>query len=92
VDNIGKFHAKVGQDKLETIKKAAIDIGYFDLSDEYPSQISDFPSTITSVKINGKRKHILDRQGAPQKLKEFESLIDSLYKDVRWIPFPDENK
>lgn len=89
VDNVGKFHAQVGQDKLEALRAKAKEIGYFDLEGEYPSQIADFPSTITTIKIDGKRKRILNKQNAPMKLYEYQNYMDTLFLDVKWIPFPE---
>lgn len=89
VDNVGKFHAKVEHNKLQAIRDKAIEIGYFDLKDEYPSQIADFPSTITTVKLHGKRKRVFNKQNAPQKLYDFQSYMDTLFADVKWIPFPE---
>lgn len=86
VDNVGRFYAKVDQGKLQAIRDKAIEIGYFDMQDEYPSEIADFPSTITTVKIDGKRKRIFNKQNAPRKLNEFQSYIDTLFSDVKWIP------
>ncbi len=89
VDNVGRYYAIVDKDKLQAIKDRAIEIGYFDFKDEYPSQIADFPSTITTVKIDGKRKRIFNKQHAPMELNKFQSYIDTLYKDVKWIALPE---
>lgn len=86
VDNVGKFYAKVEQEKLELIKQRAIEIGYFDLKSKYPSQIADFPSVTTSIKIDGRRKEVYNKQNAPMKLNEFQSFADSVFADVKWIP------
>lgn len=88
VDNVGSFYAKVSMEKLELIKQRAIEIGYFDLQDKYPSQIADFPSVTTSVKIDGRRKEVYNKQNAPKRLNEFQSFADSVFADVKWIALP----
>ncbi len=89
VDSIGLFSGKVEANVLDSIKLKAIAIEYFDLENKYPSAIADFPSTTTSVKINGRRKEVYNKQNAPQKLRAFEKYIEDLTKDVKWTRLPE---
>ena len=48
------------------------------MKDKYDSKITDIPSCILYFNYEEKIKKILDRDGAPDKLKKFEKFIEAL--------------
>jgi hypothetical protein len=77
-------------DIVETIGR----IGFFDLRSEYKTldhgdgtatTISDAPTTIVSVTLNGRQKQVTDYFGTPASVRELERLIDDAAGTKRWI-------
>jgi len=58
--------------------------GYFNLKDDYSRPITDMPSTITSVVMNGKRKTITNyADTGPVELWGIEMAIDGILKNAK---------
>jgi hypothetical protein len=74
----GKYTAKLTKPQLSELKAKIEAINLFELQSKYDSKITDIPSCILLVNHNGNTKKILDRDGAPVEIKEFEKLIDAL--------------
>ena len=77
----GRYIKKLTQKQLSEIQAQIKIIKLFELEDKYDSRITDIPSTYLYVIYQGKKKKILDRDGAPNELKRFEKLIDFLVID-----------
>jgi len=75
VENLGKFNSKLSTDDISVLKSKISAIDYFNLQDTYDSEITDFPSCITEIKLDGKTKKITNRHGGPAELKTLEKLI-----------------
>ncbi|MCB0538949.1 MAG: hypothetical protein H6587_11190 [Flavobacteriales bacterium] len=78
VDFIGDHTGTITTDDVQNIKDKIIAISFFELKDKYDSNVTDFPSCILDVNMDGKSKSILDRVGGPKELKELENLIHEL--------------
>ena len=52
--------------------------GFWDLNDEYTSQVTDLPTTWTTLVLGEKTKTIKDYYGAPEELKSLEALIEAI--------------
>ncbi|HET6245257.1 MAG: hypothetical protein H0V01_11620 [Bacteroidetes bacterium] len=76
VDKTGRFLVYFSLEEMKEIENKANEINYFKLKDEYDSPVTDFPTTITSLRINGKVKVVSNRVGGPPELKGFEKHID----------------
>lgn len=86
VSYIGLYAVHLTPEQLKALKENAAAINYFKLNDKYNNeQITDLPGTTTSVQLNGKRKTILNRFGAPQQLTDFEKSIDVLFDNAEMI-------
>ena len=85
----GNQTATIPKEDVQTLLYSANEIGYFDLKDDYAAPVSDAPSYITSLTMNGTTKKILDAGSAPASLMEFEDLIDYVAGTDRWIKCPD---
>lgn len=70
---------------LTTLQHMAQEIEFMKLQDKYDSAgLTDFPSTITTIRIEGKLKTVENRDGGPTKLGKFEEFFDSLFSEVEW--------
>jgi len=78
VDKIGTYKTLISAEEIQLIKKNIIEYDYFGLDSLYPTPITDFPSSITEVNLNGKRKKVINRRSPPSNLKAFEKFLDSL--------------
>lgn len=84
VEYEGRTHAKKEGKHTKTLSKDAMDeittmineIGFFNLKDKYDALVTDIPSCIISVNLDGKTKKILDRYDGPKSLRNLEKLID----------------
>ncbi len=78
VDYIGEHTGTITPEDVNRIKEKIHAINFFELEDKYDSNVTDFPSCILDVNLDGKTKSILDRVGGPKELKELENLIHEL--------------
>ena len=78
VKNIGTYKAQLSMAQLEEIKSHIESFELFKLKDKYDAQITDIPSTILVINIDGRKKKIYDRYGAPKELTQFEKLVDDI--------------
>lgn len=60
-------------------------INYFSLEDEYTAQVTDLPTTTTSIKIDGRFKQVVDYYGAPEALRQLEERIDKVANSAVWV-------
>lgn len=72
----GKYTKTLSDAALEEITNKIKDIDFFNLEDKYDKLVTDIPSCIISVHLDGKKKKILDRYNGPQGLRNLEKLID----------------
>jgi hypothetical protein len=69
---------------FERLAQLITSAGYFNLKDNYSRPITDMPSTITSVVMNGKRKTITNyADTGPVELWGIEMAIDGMLKSAR---------
>ena len=84
VDRMGTYSTRISERKIQAIINKANEIGYFELDDVYDSPVTDLPSTITYLSVNGQEKRIKDRVRGPEKLREYEKYFDSIFEDLEW--------
>ena len=82
VERLGTYEALLTSVDVENIKKKVAEADYFILQDAYDVPISDFPTCVTSVNLDGKDKSIMNKQNAPAALISFEKYIDSLIEGL----------
>jgi len=86
VDKIGEYVMELSPNEMMTFVSKAKEIKYFELDDSYDNKnVTDLPGTSTTIVIDGKRKKVYSRIGAPKELKEFEALFDALIKSNKWV-------
>lgn len=99
VEKLGKFEDKLGEQQIRQLIDEFKKAEYFDLEDNYvkdncPIVVTDSPTVITSLKINGKTKKITHYLGCleeernhiifPQKLYNLEVRINLITDSFRW--------
>ena len=85
VDKIGCFSAFISEDEVTAIKLLIEGIDFFSLEQEYISPITDIPSVVTEVYLDGKRHKVIDRLEGPKSLKKCYLEIDSVINSIqRW--------
>ena len=72
----GKHTKTLSKDAMDEITNMIREIDFFNLEDKYDAQVTDIPSCIISVNLDGKKKKILDRYEGPKSLRNLEKLID----------------
>jgi hypothetical protein len=63
---------------------------YFNLENRYTANITDMPTTITSIRVGGRSKSVTDYYGAPQVLKDLEKEIDRVARTAQWVKLDKE--
>jgi len=62
---------------------------YFSLDDDYTMSVTDNPTYVTSIQIDGRRKQVTDyvgiEIGMPQAVTDLEHEIDRLSNSERWV-------
>ena len=78
VKEVGERRFKITPERVQQLVKEFEKIDYFSLKDRYDAEVTDLPTTTTSICLDGKKKKVVNYFGAPQKLDELEDKIDSL--------------
>ncbi len=84
-DMIGTFTSHFSKEQLNSLVKVAKEINYMSLDDVYDNPgITDIPSHISSIVIDGKRKEVKRRVKYPESILSFENQIDQIVSEVKW--------
>ena len=78
VKEVGERRFKITPERVQQLIKEFEKIDYFSLKDKYDAEVTDLPTTTTSICLEGKKKKVVNYFGAPQKLHELENRIDEL--------------
>ena len=85
----GTTETTISQDQVDQLISEFEKVDYFSLNDNYTERtITDAPTVITSIRLNGKIKTIKHYHGdlsAPEKLAELEDRIDEIVNSDQWI-------
>jgi hypothetical protein len=84
VDRIGRYHTTFDTASLQKLQDKIRSINYFSFQDKYDSPITDLPSVITEVHLDGQVKKIEDRHKGPKELDELYAEIDALLAEAKW--------
>jgi len=80
----GEQSGRISTDTLALLVRTLCETNFFDFKDRYEESITDLPTTITSLAINGKTKVVVDYFGAPESLHRLESQIDDVAVTEHW--------
>ncbi|MFC1956146.1 DUF6438 domain-containing protein [Chloroflexota bacterium] len=85
----GRAETTISHARIEQLVSEFEKVNYFSLNDKYTERtITDAPSVITSITIDGKSKSIEHYHGdfnAPKQLTELEDEIDAIVNSNQWI-------
>lgn len=96
---VGRQTARIAPTVVAKLLASAERIHFFDLRDAYrvienpdgtETSVTDLPTTIVTITVNGRTKRVEDYVGAPDILAPFEREIDEAARTARWI-FLDED-
>ncbi len=83
VDLIGEYKFNLGEDWVKLTINKSKDINFFEMEDRYDGNVTDLPSTYTTINWKGESKKIKARYEIPQGLKDFNLFIhNSIMKQV----------
>ena len=88
----GERTGTIAPEDVRGLVKNFYDIDYFSLRDEYIDQVTDLPTTTTSIRIDGRFKEIVDYYGAPEALRQLENRIDEIANSDIWVKAPTNNQ
>jgi ankyrin repeat protein len=85
---LGDHHCSVPEENVRELVKSFRETDYYSLQDEYVAGITDDPTYISSIQIDGKSKTVKDYVGEiigmPLGVSDLESAIDRLSEVQRW--------
>jgi hypothetical protein len=81
----GEQRAAIPPDAVRSLISDFLKINYFALQDDYEGNITDLPTTYTSLRLGARTKSIKDYAHAPKELVELEYEIDRVANTHRWI-------
>lgn len=77
----GEFTATISEEDWKALQEKIAEVNFFNMEDSYDGPISDVPSSITQIYISDKRKKtVINRWEAPEKLIALETHIDQLWQ------------
>jgi hypothetical protein len=94
VPNVGRFFTYLTKEQIQSIGEKALELGYFELNDEYRNpHLTDFPTIYTEVRFRGKKKKITHYDAdPPSNLVEMEKYLDSFFgPETNWQIHPLQN-
>jgi ankyrin repeat protein len=84
----GQHRATVAQENVRDLVKEFRDADYYSLPDEYITNVTDSPTYLTSITIDGRLKTVKDyvglEMGMPTAVSDLEKSIDRLAGTERW--------
>lgn len=87
-EKMGLYSTQLKPSQIENIYQSALEIGYFDLKEEYDDpHITDLPSTISRINFNGNDHRVTARYNVPEKLKIFHDNLAVTLLEKDWKPY-----
>jgi Domain of unknown function (DUF6438) len=87
VKHVGHRDGHIDPRRFARLALLAVDIGYFDLGDDYDCLVTDNPTVYTSIVRDGVRKtirHYAPDVTGPPRLRAFEQILDEVEVEVAW--------
>lgn len=86
----GEQRRQIPEEKVRELLAKIEEVGFFEMKDRYEGEISDLPSTTTTVTIGEREKSVYDYYEPPAGLLELEAKIDEIAGTQEWIQAPNE--
>jgi hypothetical protein len=89
VAQAGERRAQIPASEVRDLFAKFRDVDFFTLRDRYEAQVTDNPTTTTSIAFDGKSKRVIDyvggSAGMPHKVTALEDAIDEAAGTARWV-------
>jgi hypothetical protein len=84
----GEQTSQISEEQVRVLVQAFYDAGFFEMEDRYEDNVTDLPSTTTTITIDGETKSVYNYYGAPESLIELEQTIDRISGASEWVGDP----
>jgi hypothetical protein len=85
VEKKGKFKAELSKTAINQLLNEASSAGYFSLNDTYDNPaVTDLPSTITYLNMEGKEKKVLCRYQCDNRINKVNKMIEAMIQKTTW--------
>lgn len=84
VDREGTYRGQLDAQTMDTIRELVEARGFYGFEDEYDSPVTDLPSVIIRVRMDGRDKQVVGRVGPPQAFKNLTQQLEALIERVDW--------
>lgn len=81
----GKQTSQISQEKVRELINEFYEAGFFTLRDSYVEDVTDLPSTTTSISIRDETKSVYRYGFGPERLVQLEDRIDEITEANKWI-------
>lgn len=81
----GKQTAQISNEQVKELVSQFYKHGFFSLKDRYEEQVTDLPSTTTSITLSGSEKSVYRYGLHPENLVELENKIDEIAGTAKWV-------
>src|ERR1700733_9853033 len=85
----GKHTAQADANEVRKLAKKFVGADFYSMDGKYEASITDNPSYVLSVEIDGRKKEVIDYVGEwvgmPAVVSELEDEVDSLAQTERWV-------
>ncbi len=81
----GKQTSQISQEKVIELVNEFYRAGFFTLRDSYVEDVTDLPSTTTSISIKDETKSVYRYGFGPERLVQLEDKIDEITEASKWI-------
>ena len=78
VDRIGLYSSKINKKQVALIEDLIRRVDFFSFDEVYDAKVTDLPSIVIEVNLNGKYHKVKGRYRMPEKFKIFTKFIDDL--------------
>ena len=90
----GRHTSKVDPGAVRDLAKKFVDADFYSMRGEYRASVTDNPTYVLSIAIDGHKKQVVDYvgswEGMPQVISQLEDDVDALAHTERWINGPQQ--
>jgi hypothetical protein len=84
VELIGQHQGFVDPDRVDDLVRIILRLGFAELLPEYPTMVTDQPSTELSLTAGDRRHLVVDHGGAPLEFWAMAATVDAVIGEVEW--------
>jgi len=83
VDKIGCFKSTLSKKIISDIKLELNNVNFLAFQNEYDTHVTDVPSVIVKIYLEGKTHEVIDRFNGPLELKRIHKFIDNIVDSIQ---------